>query len=446
MKVNNQTLFCGKLKQLLILILCFVIQDCFSGEENELIKDLLKKYIFIGGGSGVIISSDGYALTNAHVVGEARKIIVRFVGGKTAYADLINIDPLADIALIKIKNVKEHPFAKFADPKKVNVGNPVIAIGNPFILGIEDFTPTVTRGIITAKHIYLSDILQSQRIRFVHIDMLQTDASINPGNSGGPLFNLKGELVGINSSLRSRWAFELEDREAQTYRYNTGTGYAISIAYIKKLLPKLYSQEIITHCYIAGLQFDNPGYRSQLFFDKGLVVSPLTRREFLPQGFNVEPGDVILKVNGKIVNNIRTFYHYVLETLASEKLSITVKKKGTGKIKTYKFNCQPYPITINLESKLFFKDMNTAFLGVELEDIEDLVGVKVSGVVDNSPASNNLKVGDIIIEFNEKQILSKLDFQRYFQFTRPGEIVKLKVKRNDEILQFKIKLTGRKSY
>ncbi len=434
-----------QVKFFLLFSLLYCTGVVFSAEKDSLIDEILKKYIFIGGGSGVIISPDGFALTNAHVIGEARKIIVRFVGGKTAYADLINVDRVADLALIKIKGINGNPFAKLKKKKKIRVGNVVIAVGNPYILGIEDFTPTVTRGIISAKHIYLSNLLQSREIRFAHLDMLQVDASINPGNSGGPLFNLKGELVGINSSLRSRWAFELQE-EAPGYRFNTGTGYAISVNYIKKLLPKLYSQEPITHCFILGLQFENPGFRSQLFFQEGLVVSSLTRREFLPEGFNVEPGDVIVKVNGKKVNNIRTFYHYVIETLTTEKIAITVRKKGTDKIKTYRFKCQPLPGSVSFDSKTFYLDMNSGYLGVVLEDIEELVGVKVSKVIENSPASSFLKPGDIIIEFNGKQILSKLDFHRNFQFVKPADTVKLKVKRNNEILQVQIKLASRDSY
>ncbi len=413
------------------------------GDEEKLINELLKTYIFIGNGSGVIISPDGFALTNAHVIGEARKIIVKFVGGKTAYADLINIDRMADLALIKIKALKGHPFAKLADPRKVKVGNVVIAIGNPYILGIEDFTPTITRGIISAKHIYLSNFLQPRQISFFHPDMLQVDAPINPGNSGGPLFNLKGELVGINSSLRSRWAFELEGGE--NLKFNTGTGYAISVNYIKKLLPKLYSQEIIAHCTIGGLQFENPGYFSQLFFEKGLVVSPLTRKEYLPEGFNVEPGDIILKVNGKKVNNIRTFFHYICETVVNDKMAITVKKKDTSKIKTYKFKCQPFHADVKLESNAFYVDMNNSYIGIKIEDIEDLVGVKVLQVMEKSPASSYLKSGDIITEFNDKQVFSTLDFHRKFQFTKPEEVIKLKVKRNNEILKFEVKV-GKKDF
>ncbi len=421
----------------------FIINYSFNQNINELIENLQKSYLFIGGGSGVVISSDGYALTNAHVTGEARKFIVRFVGGKIVYADLVNIDPLADIALIKIKNAKNLPFVKLGDSDKAQVGNIVIAIGNPYILGIEDFTPTVTKGVVSAKHIYISDILQAPQVRFVHIDTLQIDAPINPGNSGGPLFNLKGELIGINSSLRSRWAFE---GVTQNYRFNTGTGYAISINYIKKLLPKLYSQEVITHCYIYGIQFERPDSRSLLFFQEGLILSNRMQKEALPEGFNVEPGDAIIGVNGKKTNNLRTFFHYIVETLTTENLSITVRKKNTDKIKTYTFKCQPYSRTFSLDSKSLFIDMNEAYLGVELEDIDELIGVKVKKVIRDSPANGLLQENDIILELDGKQILSATDFKRVFQFLKPGQKVKMKVKRNEQIIQVDITLSHKSTY
>lgn len=430
---------------LLVVIHCslFIINYSYNQDTSKLIENLQKSYIFIGGGSGVIISPDGYALTNAHVTGEARKLVVRFAGGKTVYADLINIDPFADIALIKIKNAKNLPFVKLGNSEKMQVGNVVIAIGNPYILGIEDFMPTVTKGIVSAKRIYISDILQSTQVRFAHIDTLQIDAPINPGNSGGPLFNLKGELIGINSSLRSRWAFE---EVTKNYRFNTGTGYAISINYIKKLLPKLYAQELITHCFIYGIQFERPDSTSLLFFQEGLVLSSRMQIERLPEGLNLEPGDAIIRVNNKKVNNLRTFFHYVVETLSTENLSITVRKKNTDKVKTYTFKCQPYPRTFSLDSKTFYIDMNQAFLGVELEDTEDLVGVIVTQVTPNSPASGHLEAGDIIIELDGKQILSKLDFNRIFQFLKPGQTAKIKVKRSNRIIQVDVKLFNKSTY
>lgn len=427
---------------LIAVWLCSLYSAVLYGQ-SELIEQLLKSYLFIGGGSGVIISADGYALTNAHVVGSTRKIVARFVGGKAVYADLINIDPVADIALVKIKNAKNLPFVKLGDSSKMKVGNPVIAIGNPYLLGVEDFSPTVTKGVVSAKHIYLSDILRGPQIGFVHIDTLQIDAPINPGNSGGPLFNMKGELIGINSSLRSRWAFE---GVTENYRFNTGSGYAIPVNYIKKLLPKLYSQEIITHCFIFGLQFERPNSMSLLFFQEGLIVSNRTQIERLPPGFNIEPGDAILKVNGKKVNNIRTFYHYVIETLSTENLSITVRKKDTHKKKTYTFKCQPYEIPASLESKTFYIDMNEGFLGIELEDIDELIGVKVSRVIPGSPADGKLQVNDIITELNGTQILSQRDFNRVFQYLKPQQQAKIKLKRNGQVLEVNITLSKRTSY
>ncbi len=191
-----------------------------------------------GGGSGVIISSDGYALTNFHVTsGAGLAMKCGLPDGTLSDAVIVGIDPTGDVALIKLLSRSEYPAATLGDSDSVQVGDWAFAMGNPFLLAT-DFTPTTTYGIISGIHRYQypsGTILE-------YADCLQTDASINPGNSGGPLFNARGELIGING----RGSFEKRGR------VNVGVAYAISINQIKNFLGHLKSGRVVDHATLGA--------------------------------------------------------------------------------------------------------------------------------------------------------------------------------------------------
>jgi serine protease Do len=191
-----------------------------------------------GGGSGVIISSDGYALTNFHVVqpcGAAMKC--GMADGLIYDAVLVGLDPTGDVALIKLLGRENFPCAEMADSDQVRAGENVLAMGNPFLLST-NLQPTVTFGIISGVHRYQfpsGTLLE-------YTDCLQTDASINPGNSGGPLFDAKGMLIGING----RCSFDKRGR------VSVGVGYAITINQIKNFLGDLKSGRVIDHASLGA--------------------------------------------------------------------------------------------------------------------------------------------------------------------------------------------------
>ncbi|HMC65392.1 MAG TPA: trypsin-like peptidase domain-containing protein, partial [Gemmataceae bacterium] len=183
-----------------------------------------------GGGSGVVISRDGYALTNFHVVQGSGPVMKCGLPDGVLYdAVLVGLDKVGDVALIKLlpqKTGKDFPFAPMGDSDKVKAGDWSMAMGNPFLLAT-DFTPTVTYGLVSGVHRY-----QYPAGRLLeYTDCIQIDTSINPGNSGGPLFNMDGEIIGING----RGSFEKRGR------VNSGVGYAISINQIKNFLGHLYA-------------------------------------------------------------------------------------------------------------------------------------------------------------------------------------------------------------
>lgn len=191
-----------------------------------------------GGGSGVLISPDGYALTNFHVtapVGPALKC--GLPDGKVYDAVLVGIDPVGDVAVIQLLGRDDFPYAELGDSDQVRVGDWVYVIGNPFLLA-DDFQPSVSYGMVSGvqRYQYPAGTLLE------YADSIQTDAAINPGNSGGPLFDSEGKLIGING----RGSFEKRGR------VNVGVGYAISINQIQRFLPHLKSGRIVDHASLGA--------------------------------------------------------------------------------------------------------------------------------------------------------------------------------------------------
>ena len=200
----------------------------------------------VGGGSGIVISPDGYALTNFHVVqpcGVAMKC--GMADGKAYNAILVGMDPTGDIALIKLLGRNDFPCAPLGDSNTVRIGDEAVVMGNPFMLAT-DYHPCVSYGVVSGTHRY-----QYPAGTFLeYTDCLQTDAAVNPGNSGGPLFNIQGEVIGING----RCSFEKRGR------INVGIGYAVSINQIKNFLGDLKSGRIVDHATLnATLTTDRIG-------------------------------------------------------------------------------------------------------------------------------------------------------------------------------------------
>ncbi|HEV3302833.1 MAG TPA: trypsin-like peptidase domain-containing protein [Planctomycetaceae bacterium] len=224
-----------------------------------------------GGGSGVLITHDGYALTNFHVAGEDQFFKCGLNDGNLYDAVLVGVDPTGDVALIKLQGRDDFPVAAWGDSDAVRVGDWVYVLGNPFLLA-SDFQPTTTYGIVSGVHRYqypANTILE-------YTDCLQVDASVNPGNSGGPLFNKAGELIGINGRISV----------AQRGRVNAGAGYSISINQVRNFLGYLHSGRIVDHAslgatfstdshgaiVVSQIQEESDAYRRGLRVDDELVA------------------------------------------------------------------------------------------------------------------------------------------------------------------------------
>lgn len=237
-----------------------------------------------GGGSGVVISPDGFALSNFHVTnGSGAGMKVGMADGKIYDAVIVGIDPTGDVALIKMLGRDDFPTAEMADSDDVRVGDWVYAIGNPFLLAT-DFQPTVTYGIVSGVHRYqypAGTILE-------YTDCIQTDASINPGNSGGPLFNDEGQVIGING----RGSFEKRGR------VNVGVGYAISINQIKNFLGYLKSGRIVDHATLGATVGTDDD-------DNVIVRNVLERSDAYRRG--VRYGDQITHFGGRPIRTTNGF-------------------------------------------------------------------------------------------------------------------------------------------
>ena len=237
-----------------------------------------------GGGSGVVISKDGYALTNFHVAGPTGPAMkVGLSDGRFVDAVLVGLDPGGDVALIKLIGKDDFPVAELGDSDNCRVGQWVYVAGNPFLLA-EDFKPTITYGILSGVHRYQfpsGTLLE-------YADCLQTDAAINPGNSGGPLFDSDGKLIGING----RGSFEKRGR------VNVGVGYAISINQIKRFIGLLKSGRVVDHASLgATVATDSDG---RVVVDDILDSSDAYRR-------GLRYGDEILRFAGRDIGTANAF-------------------------------------------------------------------------------------------------------------------------------------------
>lgn len=237
-----------------------------------------------GGGSGVLISPDGYALTNYHVTSGAGNFMKCGLSDGVLYdAVIVGIDPTGDVALVKLFGRDDFPFAKMGDSETLQVGDSSFAMGNPFLLAT-DFKPTVTFGIISGVHRY-----QYPAGTFLeYADCIQTDTSINPGNSGGPLFNAAGDLVGING----RGSFEKRGR------VNSGAGYAISINQIKNFMDSLRGGLVVDHATLGAAVTTR---------DDGSVVvtSILEQSEAYRRGLRAD--DEIVSFAGRPIRSVNQF-------------------------------------------------------------------------------------------------------------------------------------------
>ncbi len=276
-------------------------------------------------GSGVIISENGLILTNAHVVGkEAVEIVVTLTTGENFDAEIIGIDNLSDIALLKIKK-KNCPFLKIGNSDEIIIGEWVVALGNPFGLFDINFKPVATIGIVSSIHLNFGE----QKSGRVYQDMIQTDASINSGNSGGALVNIFGELIGINTFIFS----------GNSSSGSIGIGFSIPINRIMEITDELEKNGQIDRGFDTGLiiQVLNPYIINYLKIPVkyGVIITNIKEKSSASKT-DLQIGDVILEINDKKIKNDSDIYKVINENFlrAGDNIILTIWRDG----KTYKIN------------------------------------------------------------------------------------------------------------
>jgi len=376
-----------------------------------------EKQILRGLGSGVIVNPKGYILTNNHVVEDADELTV-VVEGKEYQAEIVGRDPASDIAVIKIDK-EDLPTVKLGDSDELEVGEWVLAIGNPFSNILQN---TVTAGIVSAKGRTGLNI-GGGSIRYQ--DFIQTDAAINPGNSGGALVNLKGELVGINTAIVGQ--------------ANVGIGFAIPINLARSVMEQLISKGRVIRGWL-GVYIDNIDENVAkglgLESAKGVQV-PRVQKDSPAEKAGIKEGDIILKVNDKVIENRDQLSNYIASMAPGTKVDVTIWRDGKEKVITVKLGERPSDEQLasgeggsTMSKKLGLTVQNLTEDLAKRFGYEDEEGVLVSNVERGTPADREgIKEGDLIVSVNRKPVKNVSDFNKAIENLKPNDIVLLRLKR-----------------
>ena len=397
-----------------------------GGEEREMPKQE-------GAGSGVIISTDGYIITNNHVVDEAKEdgITVILSDKKEYKAKLIGKDPLTDLAVIKVE-ANNLPVAHIGNSDEVAIGEMVIAVGNP--LGLNS---TVTSGIVSAIG---RGALGLNHDRYAVENFIQTDAAINPGNSGGGLFNLRGSLIGINSAIATRTGGYM------------GYGFAIPSNLMKAVALDIIEDGKVDRGYIGiSLRPVDEVSAKSLKLDKvvGALVDDIIK-DSPAEKAGIEPGDVILELDGKPVNSSNDLQSLVAQRRAGDKVNLKIWREGKSITKSVtlkkrdddKMASNDEGVTgsssnndeDNSNGTVAFKDLGFTVAPLTQKNKEDLdieEGVLVSKVDNYSPASQRGLFPGLAIVKADKQAITKTGQIKKLMKDRQGEVLRLQVKSKD---------------
>ena len=364
-----------------------------------------------GLGSGFIISEDGYVVTNYHVVDQAVDISVILENGDKYEAKVVGKDPKTDLAVVKFEPDHKLPTVSFGDSDALRIGDWVLAVGNPFGLGY-----TVTAGIVSAKGRSLG--------LGAYDDFIQTDASLNPGNSGGPLFNLNGEVVGVNTAIVAQ---------------GQGIGFAIPIKMAEFVINQLKSGGKVVRGWLGVyVQQLTPEIASGLNLkeNEGVLVSDVTPGSPADKA-GIKRGDVVLEFDGKKVNEVSDLTN--MAAVAEPGADVNIKLLHDGQQKDLTVKLTEFPdetapaeeeAKVEEQLGLSVKELNPQIarnynLGIE-------TGVIITDVANGGPADDaGLRPGDVIIEIDKKKITNLDQYTSAISVVKPGGTLLVLVKRGD---------------
>jgi len=377
-------------------------------------------------GSGFIISADGYIMTNAHVVDSADKITVRLTDKREFRAKVIGADKRTDVALLKIE-ATGLPKITVGDPNKLKVGEWVVAIGSPF-----GFDSSVTAGIVSAKG---RSLPQDNYVPFI-----QTDVAINPGNSGGPLFNMNGEVVGINSQIYTRSGGSM------------GLSFAIPIDVATQVVEQLRSSGKVTRGRIGVTIQELTRELAESFGlskPAGALISSVEKNGPADKA-GIEVSDVILKFDGKPVNSANDLPRIVAATKPGSKAVIELWRKGEPRQITVEVALMPEDGKLAQSSKKPADDAveTISRLGIavselnkeQLQELEIGGGLLVEEVKGPSARAAGLQRGDVLLAIGNTPIRSLKQFNDILKQVAKGRNVALLVRRGDSASYVAIRL------
>jgi Do/DeqQ family serine protease len=373
-----------------------------------------KTQVQTSSGSGVIVSGDGYIVTNNHVVKQAQKIEV-VLNDKTSYeAEVVGSDPSTDLALLKVK-AKNLPHIEFGNSDEVKIGEWVLAVGNPFNL-----TSTVTAGIISAKARNINILEYDPNSGIYPVEsFIQTDAAVNPGNSGGALVNTKGELIGINTAIAS----------------NTGSfagyAFAVPVNMVKKVIKDLAEFGVVQRAFlgISIREMDSKvAEELKIPFIKGIYVSGLTENGSAEKG-GLRLGDIITQIDEHIVTSVPELQEKVSLHRPGDEVAVVVMRDGERK--NFKVKLQNKDGKLNLAKADIIENRMLNLLGAdisepskdELSALKLSGGAKISNVGKGKFASAGIKNGFIVTKADNKEIKNTDELVAYLKNKKGGVLI-----------------------
>ena len=370
-----------------------------DGDLAALAEAALPAYVFVGGGSGAIISPDGYVISNAHVIRGSSRWRIRTGAGVYHIARVVGSSPGTDLCLLKIEDAEDLPYLPLGDSATLAVGDPVVAIGNPFALGNLDGIPTVTLGVVSALNLD----------RPHAYDAIQTDTPINPGNSGGPLINLRGELIGVNAQIQTRFGL----------RQNTGVGYAISANQVRRFLPALQAAEggTVKAGRLPGLTLNRE------------AEAPATI-EAVAEGSAAElaglrAGDVVVGVDGSRIDNRRALAGVLGRYPAGLEVDLHVRRDDEPDVRS---------------ARLMIEQFGTPYVGIDF-DPRRRTPLVIGEVEDGSPAAAaGLRPGDTLLGVGRSRIPHRRAYRQFLEQVRPGMTVPFVIRRQRENMVIQVEI------